>query len=103
MKSKFAFLVLASLLLVGCDDAVPSTTIYKDGKFPPPGPVAMKYLGTAKADDANDPINGCRVYVFKVEDYIQTAVLCNGRVRCRFWCVAWRSSSADIDLDDDGE
>ena len=80
MKLKFVSLTIVALFLAGCESTVPSTTIDKNGKFPPPGPVAMKYLGHAKADDANDPINGCRVYVFKIEDYIQTAILCNGQV-----------------------
>ena len=83
MKFKFAFLIFAALLLVGCEDTVPSTTVSakdKDGKLPPPQKVEMMYLGPAHVEDSNDPMNGCRVYVYKIEGYIQTAILCNGKV-----------------------
>jgi len=72
-----SILVLFTIAMVGCSSTVPSTDIIaRDGKFPPPQAVQMKYLGSATTDDTNDPMSGCRVYVFKVDGYYQTAVLC---------------------------
>lgn len=87
MKFKIAFLILAALFLVGCDDNLVSTNTNgtdKNGKdtFPAPQNVQMHYLGPAKVmnNDASDPMNGCRVYAFKVNDYVQTAVMCGNKV-----------------------
>lgn len=78
-RSFFAALA-ASLLLSACVNTVPSTSVSEGGRFPAPSVVRMKYLGTAAVEDGTDPINACRVYVFKVEEYYQTAVWCpNGR------------------------
>jgi hypothetical protein len=74
---KKLLLLLPLVLMIGCgNDGVPSTSLTKDGNPAIPQPVNMKYIGPAKVDDAKDVINGCRVYVFKVEDYYHTAVLC---------------------------
>jgi hypothetical protein len=70
-------LVLIALAMSGCTEYVPTSEVSK----PTPIVIGMKYLGPASSGIEGDPINGCRVYAFKLEGYFQTAVYCpSGRI-----------------------
>jgi hypothetical protein len=78
MKRTFLLAVLL-LTLSGCSDYVADTRL--SNAVSAPTSVQMKYVGLATTGAEGDPINGCRVYVFRVESYYQTAVYCGtGRV-----------------------
>lgn len=91
MTRKFALIVLA-LVASSCKEYVPTS----EASRPNPMPVGMKYLGTASTGIDGDPMNGCRVYAFKLEGYYQTAVYCpSGRVSTA--SAAHEKSSDDDD------
>lgn len=76
---KLRIYLTATLLgLTSACSSVPNTHVYSS---PQAIPVPIRYVGPAQAGDSADPINGCRVYAFRLDTYIQTAILCpNGHV-----------------------
>lgn len=80
MKIRRWFACVMLMALAACSNTVPDASVSVHGVFPQPSDVQVKYLGPARSDQEGDPISGCRVYVFRVEGYYQTAVWCpNGK------------------------
>lgn len=70
-------LMLSLLALCACNN-LPNTN--SSAAVQAPTVVAMRYVGTASIANRADPMNGCRVYAYQMDGYVQTAVLCKGEV-----------------------
>jgi len=73
-------LSIGLLILAGCTPithhtTVPTNATWHDRDTHAPQRVEMSYAGPAYAGEG-DPINECRVYVYKMNSYVQTAILC---------------------------
>jgi len=75
---KIIGITFLALLMISCEDGgTPDTQVNTTTGN---STIEMRPLGVAHAG-LNEPINGCKVYAFKIEGFYQTAVYCkNGTV-----------------------